>query len=211
MSQTYEFSLLVVGADVQSDDALNALAEAGCDDATVGSSGGVQHLDFDREADSYAEAVASAIHDVESAVPDAQVVRVLPDEYVTLAEIAQRVGRTRESVRLLSIGERGPGTFPPPAARGEERNKLWRWAEVAAWFAAEVNEPIASPVDWDCTRALNAALDLREASLRLDRVALRVVRQELAALLQTYRLLEAASPARLDERDEEWFRHAQLA
>src|ERR1039457_3482898 len=136
MTETYEFTLLVAGADVQTDEALNALAEASCDDATVGSSGGVQHLDFDREASSYLAAVLSAVDDVETAVPGVRVVRVLPDEYVTLAEIAQRTARTRESGRLLSIGERGPGEFPPPAARGAERNKLWRWAEVASWFAS---------------------------------------------------------------------------
>ncbi len=129
MTETYEFTLIVAGADVQTDEALNALAEVGCDDATVGSSGGVQHLDFDREASSYLAAVLSAIEDVEAAVPGVRTVRVLPDEYVTLVEIAQRTGRTRESARLLSIGERGPGGFPPPAARGAERNKLWRWPE----------------------------------------------------------------------------------
>ena len=92
MTETYEFTLLVAGADVQTDEALNALAEASCDDATVGSSGGVQHLDFDREAPSYLAAVLSAVDDVETAVPGVRVVRVLPDEYVTLAEIAQ-IGR----------------------------------------------------------------------------------------------------------------------
>jgi hypothetical protein len=50
MTETYEFTLLVIGPDLQTDEALNALAETGCDDATVGSSGGVQHLDFDHAA-----------------------------------------------------------------------------------------------------------------------------------------------------------------
>lgn len=72
----------VVGADLQSDEAFHALAEAGCGDATVGSSGGVQHLDFDREADTFAAAVASAIRDVQSAVPSVHVVRVLSDTYM---------------------------------------------------------------------------------------------------------------------------------
>ncbi|MGH3276456.1 MAG: helix-turn-helix transcriptional regulator [Streptosporangiaceae bacterium] len=203
MTETYEFTLLVAGADVQTDEALNALAEAGCDDATVGSQGGVQHLDFDREASSYLAAVLSAVEDVETAVPGVRVVRVLPDEYVTLAEIAQRTGRTRESARLLSIGERGPGGFPPPAARGAERNKLWRWAEVAAWFASALGEPVhlAPP---SAQRAANALLDLRASTAELGREELSRVRQELGGLIRRVRLIEMASPASLDAKDARW-------
>ena len=203
MTETYEFTLLVAGADVQTDEALNALAEVGCDDATVGSSGGVQHLDLDREASSYLAAVLSAIGDMETAVPGVRTVRVLPDEYVTLAEIAQRTGRTRESARLLSIGERGPGGFPPPAARGAERNKLWRWAEVAAWFASALGEPahLAPP---PAQRAANALLDLRASTTELGRAELSRVRQELGSLIRRIRLIEMASPASLDAKDARW-------
>lgn len=205
MTETYEFTLLVAGADVQADEALNALAEAGYDDATVGSSGGVQHLDSDREASSYLAAVLSAVEDVETAVPGVRAVRVLPDEYVTLAEIAQRTGRTRESARLLSIGERGPGGFPPPAARGAERNKLWRWAEVAAWFASALGEPahLAPP---PAQRAANALLDLRASTAELGRAELSRVRQELGSLIRRVRLIEMASPASLDAKDARWSR-----
>ena len=203
MTETHEFTLIVAGADVQTDEALNALAEVGCDDATVGSSGGVQHLDFDREASSYLAAVLSAIEDVEAAVPGVRTVRVLPDEYVTLAEIAQRTGRTRESARLLSIGERGPGGFPPPAARGAERNKLWRWPEVAAWFASALGEPahLAPP---PAQRAANALLDLRASTTELGRAELSRVRQELGSLIRRIRLIEMASPASLDAKDARW-------
>ncbi len=203
MTETHEFTLIVAGADVQTDEALNALAEVGCDDATVGSSGGVQHLDFDREASSYLAAVLSAIEDVEAAVPGVRTVRVLPDEYVTLAEIAQRTGRTRESARLLSIGERGPGGFPPPAARGAERNKLWRLPEVAAWFASALGEPahLAPP---PAQRAANALLDLRASTTELGRAELSRVRQELGSLIRRIRLIEMASPASLDAKDARW-------
>ncbi len=203
MTETYEFTLIVAGADVQTDEALNALAEVGCDDATVGSSGGVQHLDFDREASSYLAAVLSAIEDVEAAVPGVRTVRVLPDEYVTLAEIAQRTGRTRESARLLSIGERGPGASPPPAARGAERNKLWRLPEVAAWFASALGEPahLAPP---PAQRAANALLDLRASTTELGRAELSRVRQELGSLIRRIRLIEMASPASLDAKDARW-------
>jgi hypothetical protein len=203
MTESYEFTLLVTGPDIQTDDALNALAEAGCDDATVGSAGGVQHLDFDRESTSYVTAVLSAIASVEEAVPGARVVRVLPDEYVTLAEIAQRTGRTRESVRLLANGERGPGSFPPAAARADERNKLWRWSEAASWLANELGESgLERPPP--AQRALNAILDLRASARELDRHELNALRQDLLSTVRLFRLLEMSSASSLDVKEAVW-------
>lgn len=72
----FRFTLVVEGADLFADDRLDALYEAGCDDATFGVSNGVQTGRFDREATEFADAVASAIRAVESTVPDAKVVAV---------------------------------------------------------------------------------------------------------------------------------------
>jgi len=163
----YEFTLLVEGADLQTDQAQDALFEAGCDDSTIGMIAGVQHLHFDREASSLAEALVSAITAVEQAVPGVRVVRVAPDEYVTLAEIAVRTGRTRESVRLLATGDRGPGDFPPPAARAEQRVKLWRWAEVARWFASRLGASVPGSPD-PALSAVNGLLQARSALAQLD-------------------------------------------
>jgi hypothetical protein len=165
--RTYEFTLLVEGADLQTDQAQDALFKAGCDDATIGVNAGVQHLHFDREASSLAEALVSAITAVEQAVPGVRVVRVAPDEYVTLAEIAMRTGRTRESVRLLATGDRGPGDFPPPAARAEQRVKLWRWAEVAAWLASRLGISVPGSPD-PAMSAVNGLLQARAALAQLD-------------------------------------------
>jgi len=167
--RSHAFTLLVEGADLQSDAAQDALFEAGCDDATIGVTAGVQHLHFDREAHTLAEALVSAITAVEQAVPGVRVVRVAPDEYVTLAEIAKRTGRTRESVRLLATGDRGPGDFPPPAARAEQRNKLWRWAEVARWFASRLGETVSGAPD-AALSAVNGLLQARAALSQLDAV-----------------------------------------
>jgi len=49
------------------------------------------------------------------------VVRVEPDDLVSAAEIARRVGRSRESIRQLGGGLRGPGGFPAPLARIKDR------------------------------------------------------------------------------------------
>jgi hypothetical protein len=75
----YSFTLTIEGADVLTDDALDALYEAGCDDATFGVSNGVQTADFDREATDFADAVASAIKAIEAMVPGARVVDIHRD------------------------------------------------------------------------------------------------------------------------------------
>jgi hypothetical protein len=72
----FNFTITVEGADILTDDAVDALYKAGCDDATFGVSDGVQTGEFDREAVDFAEAVASAIKAVEAAVPGALVVDV---------------------------------------------------------------------------------------------------------------------------------------
>ena len=76
---TYNFILETSGRDVLADEVVDALYEAGCDDAGIGRFLGVDHLDFDREAGSFCEAVRSAIEDVES-VPGVNVTRVRPGD-----------------------------------------------------------------------------------------------------------------------------------
>lgn len=61
------------------DEAMAALFEAGCNDATFGVSGGVQTAAFDRVAADFADAVGGAIAGVETAIPGARVSRVERD------------------------------------------------------------------------------------------------------------------------------------
>jgi hypothetical protein len=81
----FAFTLTIEGADLLSDDAVDALIDAGCDDATFGISDDVQTADFDREAPDFAEAVASAIKAIESAVPGARVFEVRRDRDIAAA------------------------------------------------------------------------------------------------------------------------------
>ena len=62
---THHFTLIVDGPDIQGDAVIDALYEAGCDDALVGRADGVQYVEFDREAVGVLEAVLSAVADVE--------------------------------------------------------------------------------------------------------------------------------------------------
>jgi len=164
----HSFTLFFSGADVLDDEQLDALYEAGCDDALFGVRDGVQYGAFDRDADSFGEALASAIAGVTRAVPGVQVVRIEPDELVTMAAIAERSGLSREYVRLLSTNERGPGGFPAPVTYADHKTRLWHWPDVAHWLTeherakVEVDAPAA-----DLVAAMNAAFDLREHARHL--------------------------------------------
>ncbi|MDE0286033.1 MAG: hypothetical protein OXN26_15980 [Gammaproteobacteria bacterium] len=63
--RTHHFTLIIEGPDVQEEAIINALFENGCDDGTIGRSDGIQFIIFDREATSFAEAVQSAVDDIE--------------------------------------------------------------------------------------------------------------------------------------------------
>jgi hypothetical protein len=65
--KTYSFRLILAGVAEFTDAMADALFEAGCDDAGLGSCNGIVSVDFDREADSLGDAIGSAIKDVERA------------------------------------------------------------------------------------------------------------------------------------------------
>lgn len=176
---THQFTLIVDGTDLQHEAHVNALFEAGCDDAMVGRMGAVQYLDFDREAASFADAVLEATEAVESAGLGARVVHLEPDDLVMMSEIAQRTGRTRESVRLLIGGQRGPGGFPAPATHFKSRQRMWRWQEVAAWFAQALGEPQAAddPSNARFITAFNAGLSWRQVEDQLPDAERQRIRQ----------------------------------
>lgn len=155
----HSFTLILDG-DIEG--RLDALFEAGCDDATFGCVDDVSYRDFHRTAPTLVDAIASAISAVEL-VHGLRVTRVEPDDLVTAAEIAERLGRTRESVRLLIARKRGAGTFPAPVSHLRVRNRLWRWSDVAAWAGGD-----ASTITTARTiAAVNAALELRSTTATL--------------------------------------------
>lgn len=166
--ESHSFTLFVEGLDVSSDAQVGAVHDAGCDDATLGTRDGAAYAAFDRQAESFGEALRSAMADLLRALPEARIVRVEPDDLVTMATIAKRCGRSRESIRLLANEARGPGGFPPPVAYVDERTRLWHWPGVARWL----NEHRKAGIEIDAesaelVAAMNAAFDLRDHTGRL--------------------------------------------
>ncbi|MBI2826383.1 MAG: hypothetical protein HYX69_17030 [Planctomycetia bacterium] len=156
--RTYSFTLVLSGAgDVRT--LADPLYEAGCDDALLGTQGGTVFLDFDREGKSLESAIRSAIHDVEKT--GINVARVEPDDIVNASEISRRIAQTRESVRKYINGQRGPGSFPAPLSGVKTSSPLWRWNEVANWFAKSDIANDERVREANTIAALNTVLDLR--------------------------------------------------
>lgn len=167
-TNTHSFTLFFKGADVLEDKHLEALFENGCDDALFGVRDGAQYGAFDRQANHFSEALASAIADVTRAVDGLEVIRIEPDDFVTMAAIAARSGLSREYIRLLSTGKRGPGGFPAPIAYVDDKTRLWHWPDVAHWLTHHQKTKIAVDAHAaELVGAMNAAFDLREHTTHL--------------------------------------------
>jgi hypothetical protein len=158
--ETYTFTLVIDG-DAGSGDHIDQLFEAGCDDATFSHSSAISYGDFDREAESLLDALLSAVVAVES-VDGLRVRRVESDDLVGVSEIAQRLGRTRQSIHQPIVGDRGAGDFPAAVSSARGRSKVWDWSEVALWAGADHDREVATTI-----AAVNAALALRRARTAL--------------------------------------------
>lgn len=123
---TYEFTLVLDrGPTEAEEEALDLRAPAIL--AVEGGNVALAHADL--EADSFADALLTAIRQVEAL--GLGVVGLHNDDLVSMKEIAHRLGRSYESVRLLAAGQRGPGGFPAPVSDGPW--SLYSWTAVAVW------------------------------------------------------------------------------
>ncbi|MFG0329614.1 MAG: helix-turn-helix transcriptional regulator [Phycisphaerales bacterium] len=130
----YNFSLIfrLYEPPSKMDAMIEKMAQAGCDDAMVGiGHSGRIALEFDREANSAMDAVNSAKRDVESALPDAELIEATPD-LVGLTEIAEIAGISRQALRKLMQSRHD---FPRPAHCGNP--SLWHLAPMLDWLDQE--------------------------------------------------------------------------
>ena len=130
----HDFALVLTGISKVAPEAENALFDAGCSDATLSIRAGRVFLTFSRNAESLKDAILTAIQDVCKANIGADVLRVDTCNLVTQADIARKIGRTRQLVHQYMMGVRGPGSFPAPVCDITEGAPLWYWCEVAYWL-----------------------------------------------------------------------------
>ena len=173
----FEFAIIARGIDPEADAFEDCFFEAGCDDALISVVKGAVVLNFSRESKNFLHALISAIRDVRAA--GAMVARVEPDTLVSMSDIAERVGATRQSVSLLIQGERGPGGFPSPAARVTTDSPLWDWVTVARWLRrhGRLRDQTAF-VQAALIREINSILETRQEHQPRDRILERALELE---------------------------------
>lgn len=154
----YEFTMFL-DRDL-SDADYDRLFEAGLDDSSPGSEGGRGYVAVTREAPRLLDAIVSAVRDAVEA--GLRPVAIGDEDLVTLGQIAERCGRTHESVRLLAAGRRGPGGFP--TAVGSAKTSLYSWVEVSDWFAESLGV-VVQPHDADARLLAAASHILRARAL----------------------------------------------
>jgi hypothetical protein len=149
------------------DDEFDALVEAGCDDASFGVEDGLSIAEFDRQAPTLADAIASAVRAVESV--GLRALRVADQDLLTLADIASRIGRSRESIRRYVTGERGAGGFPPPVNPGRSGVLFYRWIEVVPWLQGQLDIEVEYPDP--ALVVANLVLQARQHSHRVEHIS----------------------------------------
>jgi len=116
------------------------LHDAGCGDALLGvGSPASLALEFCREASSAAEAMCSALGDVQRAVPGAELIEVSPD-LVGLTDVADLLGMSRQNIRKLLLAH--PQTFPAPVHEGSA--SIWHLADILSWMQARGSQKVSS-------------------------------------------------------------------
>lgn len=136
----YEFTLTFSLPDEQADpDAhVDALYEAGCDDALIGTGQpGTIALDFIREAKSASAAINSAIKNVNAAIPGSDLIEVKPD-LVGLSDLAEILHCSRQNVRKYMINYLD---FPKPVHTGTAM--LWHLWDLARFEKFTVPQTVA--------------------------------------------------------------------
>ena len=175
---TYTFTLVLHKSPEFTEETAAALYSSGCDDALASTQNGVPCLDFDREAKSFSAALLSAISHVESCklnrkTAGLRVRRVELYDLVNAAEIARRADITREYVRLLASGKRGPGDFPSQVCSCAGK-ALWSWTAVSAWLTAnsiiKAERPNIDLREVELVNAMLTARDCEPTAKEIDRI-----------------------------------------
>lgn len=108
---------------------IDALFEAGCDDATPGiGQDGYVALAFQRDGDTALEAMVIAIEEVERTIPGARLTEVGP-HLVTIRELGSLFKVSWQAFQRHA--NNAAGTFPAPVRH--ENPRIWRLIDVVGW------------------------------------------------------------------------------
>lgn len=159
--KTHGFTIIASGVTPDAEDFDTRFYDAGCDDATLSYQKGLVILEFDRAAPSFSKAVQSAYADVLKT--GVKIERVEPDHLVSLSDIADRCGMTKQAISLYAKAERGRG-FPNPVARVTSPSPLWDWLAVADWLCRNDKLPREEVVRARIVKVANLHLESQDAA-----------------------------------------------
>lgn len=137
--ETYTVSLILANVEL-TDDVLDDLFAA-IEDVVPSSIDGVVKITAPVEASDDESAAFHLVDEIQAVLPHAVPVR-LDQDLVSIPDIAERTERTRESIRLLIDGKRGPGGFPSPVGTVGDAIRVWPWAVVVEWFRTALGEDV---------------------------------------------------------------------
>lgn len=143
LATTFNVSLVLENVEL-TDENLDRLFEA-LPDAVPAEIGGLVTISSPVDAPNAEAAAFSLVDLIGEVIPDAIAVR-LDQDFVSVPDIAERTGRSRESVRLLVEGKRGPGGFPGPVGTVGDGIRVWPWAMVVEWFKAQYGHDLGERV-----------------------------------------------------------------
>ena len=113
MTEEFEFDLIFAlpRKDLDQDAILDALFEAGCDDAVVGlGAPGLVGLAFTRSGESAGEVIAGAMEAALSALPEGAKLREVKPDLVSQGDVASRLRVSRQALQKREL--------PPPSIGG---------------------------------------------------------------------------------------------
>ncbi|WP_321885809.1 helix-turn-helix transcriptional regulator [Paraburkholderia bannensis] len=167
MNYVFTLKYQLAPDDCDQEQLVERLAQAGCDDATIGVGlPGRIALAFARDSASAWEAIYTALQNVKEAVPSARLVEAAPD-FVGLTDVADLTGMSRQNMRKLMLSHFAD--FPQPVHEGSP--SLWHLGDILTWLSAREGYSIdAALLDTACAaKQVNLAKDAREVDARVKR------------------------------------------
>lgn len=169
-SHIFTIRFHIAGAAEEGDHSIRAYDDPGLQDLGLRlprDGDGVFEAEFARSAETFGDAVLSALNDLQRVFPEADLIGVEPDDLATIGEIADRLGRSHESIRLLVLGKRGPGGFPSALNHPETKPQVWRWHEVIDWFEQKMAIRVPDSENASFLAMVNDLLRVRLAAPRV--------------------------------------------
>ncbi|WP_132215926.1 helix-turn-helix transcriptional regulator [Kribbella steppae] len=128
----YEVSVAYVQLDIEDLDRMELIASVAPGAVFVASEGRTKVSDV-VSANSAVEAVERLAETIRSVDSTSEPIRV-EFSLMAISDIAELLGLNRETVRLWSIGKRGPGNFPAAVDSVGDRVRVWAASDVYQWL-----------------------------------------------------------------------------